>query len=318
MGYKRAGLRIALLLLGLLSIYVAGRIIRAQLSRPGFSDDELELIRQLAASEDPGLAEALDRSMVYIPAGEFLMGSDDARANERPQRLVYLDAYEIDRYEVTHAQYQRFVKATGYTPPRYWSGNDYPQGMIDFPVAGVGWQDADAYCMWAEKRLPTEAEWEKACRGTGGRIYPWGNTWHPDRANVGPPLEDARSGVWDEAWAYVQANPTDSGMPGLRPVGTYPESASPYGVMDLAGNVSEWVQDWYNWSDYRDLPTRNPQVQGPPWNRCLRGSSWFIPYGDNAQGQDQSRCSARNSSHGAHGDVRSGFRCARSVLEGTP
>jgi formylglycine-generating enzyme required for sulfatase activity len=305
-------IRIAILLLGLFLIYVAGRIISTQLSEPRVSDGEIKLIRQLAVSEDPNLAEVLDQSMVYIPAGEFLMGSDGERDNERPQRLVYLDAYEIDRYEITHAQYQRFVKATGRTPPRYWSGSDYPRGLADFPVVGVGWQDADAYCAWSEKRLPTEAEWEKACRGTDGRIFSWGDTWHPDRANIGRPFEEARSGVWDEAWSYVVANQTGSGMPGLRPVGTYPEGASPYGVMDLAGNASEWVWDWYNWGDYRDLPARNPRVQGPPWNRCLRGSSWFIPYGDGAEGRDQSRCAARNSSHTAHGDARSGFRCART------
>ncbi len=311
-------LRTVILLLGLLLIYVAGRTISARLNRPRLSDSEIKLIRQLAASEDPGLAEALERSMIYIPAGEFLMGSDSGRDNERPQRLVYLDAYEIDRYEVTNVQYQRFIKATGRRPPYYWFASDYPRGQADVPVVGVGWQDADAYCAWVGKRLPTEAEWEKACRGTDGRIYPWGDMWHPDRANVGLPFGEARSGVWDEAWSFLQVDEIGAGMPGLRPVGTYPEGASPYGVMDLAGNVSEWVWDWYNWSGYWDLPTRNPQGLGPSWNRCLRGSSWFIPYRGIAEGQDQSRCSARNSSHAANGDARIGFRCVRSASEATP
>jgi formylglycine-generating enzyme required for sulfatase activity len=170
--YRKAWFRIAILLLGLLLLYVAGRTISIQLSKSRISNDEIELIRQLAVSEDPDLADVLDQSMVFIPAGDFLMGSDDERDNERPQRLVYLDAYKIDRYEVTHAQYQRFVMATGRRPPHYWSGNDYPRGQADIPVVGVIWQDADAYCSWAEKRLPTEAEWEKACRGTESRIYP--------------------------------------------------------------------------------------------------------------------------------------------------
>jgi formylglycine-generating enzyme len=130
-----------------------------------------------------------------------------------------------------------------------------------------------------------------------------------------PLYEEARSGVWDDVWYYVEINQTDSGMPGLRPIGTYPEGASPYGVMDLAGNAAEWVWDWYNWSDYSNLLARNPRVQVPPWNRCLRGSSWIIPYGDGAEGQDQSRCSARNSSHVAYRDARSGFRCVRTYLD---
>lgn len=311
-------LRTAILLLGLLLIYAVGKAISTQLSELKLSDSEIELIRQLAASGDPSLSEVLDRSMVYIPAGEFLMGSDSGRDNEQPQRLVYLDAFEIDRYEVINMQYQRFIDATGRRPPRYWFGSDYPPGQADIPVVGVGWLDADAYCAWMGKRLPTEAEWEKACRGTDGRIYPWGDTWDPDRANVGFPFEEPRSGLWDKAWSLLQVDWTDSEKPSLRPVGTYPEGASPYGAMDMAGNASEWVLDWYNWSGYWDLPTQNPQGLGPPWNRCLRGSSWYVPYGDIAQGQVRSRCSARNSSHSADVDPRMGFRCARSVSEATP
>ena len=103
-----------------------------------------------------------------------------------------LSAYEIDRYEVTNIQYQRLIKATGRRPPRYWFGSDYPRGQADVPVVGVSWQDADAYCTWVEKRLPTEAEWEKTCRGTDGRIYPWGNPWLPDRVNIWLPFEEVK------------------------------------------------------------------------------------------------------------------------------
>ncbi|MGD8814098.1 MAG: SUMF1/EgtB/PvdO family nonheme iron enzyme [Anaerolineales bacterium] len=256
--------------------------------------------------------------MVSIPAGEFLMGSESGRDNEKPQRLVYLDAFEIDRYEVVNEQYHRFIIATGRRPPRYWNDSDYPPGQADIPVVGVGWLDADAYCAWVGKRLPTEAEWEKACRGTDERVYPWGDTWYHDRANVGVPFVEPQSGMWDKAWIFLQADPDGSELPGLRPIGTYPEGASAYGVMDMAGNASEWVLDWYNWSGYWETSNRNPLGLEPPWNRCLRGSSWYVPYGDIAQGQFRSRCSARNSSHSADVDPRIGFRCARSISETIP
>jgi formylglycine-generating enzyme required for sulfatase activity len=315
MPIKTIVLRIVILLIGLMTIYVVGKTIIAQPDRQKFPDSEIKFIRQLAAANDPILADILNESMVYIPAGEFLMGSDSGKDNERPQRLVYLDGYQIDRYEVTNVQYQRFIRATGRKPPRYWSGSDYPPGQADVPVVGVRWRDADAYCLWVGKRLPTEAEWEKACQGTDGHIYPWGNRWDIDRANVGIPFEEAQSGLWDDAWSYLQADNTSSGKPSLRPVGTYPAGASPYGVMDMVGNASEWVWDWYNWSGYWEMPDRNPIGLEPPWNRCLRGSSWYLPYGKVSEVQERSRCAARSSSHAADGDARAGFRCARSISD---
>jgi len=281
-------------------------------------DAEVKLLRWLAAAGvETTLAEALDRSVVSIPAGEFLMGSDTGRDDERPPRLVYVDAFELDRYEITNAQYRRFLQVTRREPPPYWSGNEYPPGQGDYPVAGVSWPDADAYCAWAGKRLPTEAEWEKACRGTDGRLYPWGNDWAWYRANLDAssyaarPVEQVEPGYsqWDTAWTQLR---TGSGVSRLQPVGSYPEGASPYGIMDLAGNVSEWVADWYNWGGYWDWPTRNPQGIQPPWNRSLRGSAWYDPNGSAAWAQSQSRCSARNSSH-ERCDPRMGLRCARSV-----
>ena len=291
---------------------------------PGGKDlnAEIELLRWLAASGDLAtLAEALDRSVVYIPAGEFLMGSNTEHENERLQRLVYLDAFEIDRYEVTNVQYQRSLKATGRKTPPYWFGDEYPPGQANYPVVGVSWIDAEAYCAWIGKRLPTEAEWEKACRGTDGRVYPWGDTWDSNLANVDVFVDLSRpvgqtgpgSRAWDDAWVLLQATSADSGGPGLRPVGSYLDGASPYGVVDLVGSASEWVSDWYNWDGYWDLPARNPLVLGPQWNRCLRGSSWYYPYRIARWAQELSRCSARNSSHVAHGEPRVGFRCAYSV-----
>ena len=287
---------------------------------PGGNDVDVQgtLLRWLASAGDvTTLAEVLDRSIVAIPAGEFLMGSDTGRDDERPPRLVYLDAFELDRYEVTNAQYRRFLQVTHREPPLYWSRNEYPHGQDNYPVAGVSWSDAEAYCAWNGQRLPTEAEWEKACRGTDGRLYPWGNDWAWHIANLdvssyaARPAGQAEPGhsQWDIAWLLLR---TSSGVSRLQPVGSFPEGASPYGIMDLAGNVSEWVADWYNWGGYWDWPFRNPQNTQPPWNRSLRGSAWYDPNSSTAWAQSQSRCSARNSSHEVR-DPRMGFRCARAI-----
>ncbi len=265
-------------------------------------------------SQKPGLSQLaaeLDRAAARVPAGEFAMGSANGPENERPQRQVYLDAYEIDRCEVTNVQYRRFVEATGSKAPPYWSGLEYPAGQERMPVVGVAWGDADAYCAWAGKRLPTEAEWEKACRGTDARMYPWGNDWNRDRANVGIPLTEARESAWDEAWVLLKVPPNPN-LPHLVPAGGLPSGASMYGVLDLAGNASEWVADWYNWGGYANLPTSNPRSTGPPWNHSLRGSSWYEPYGSSNAAEETSRCAARNSSH-ASNDPRAGFRCARTI-----
>ena len=274
---------------------------------------EIERVRTLARQGDATtLAETLDQSVVQIPAGEFLMGSDTGRSDEKPEHSVYLDAFEIDRFEVTNAQYRRFLQAAKRTAPPYWSGADYPIGQTDYPVVGVSWEDAAAYCAWAGQRLPTEAEWEKTCRSTAGRTYPWGDEWDTSRANVETTAPQAWPADWSEAWKSLQALPVESEARRLKPVGSYPGGASDYGVVDLAGNASEWVWDWYNWSDYQSLPTQNPRNMGPPWNHCLRGSSWFDPYGSTNWVQEMSRCSARNSSHETR-DPRVGFRCARSI-----
>jgi len=280
---------------------------------------EVAALRGLAeAGDEAALAAALDLSMAAVPAGEFIMGSDAGRPDEQPAHRVYLDAYEMDRYEVTNAQYRRFVLEGGGRPPRHWTGAAYPPGQADYPVAGIGWDEADAYCRWAGKRLPTEAEWEKACRGVDGLTFPWGEAWEPSRANVDAagwdfgvaPEAEGTPTVWDVAWTRLPLL-HGAGGPTLQPIGSYLDGASPYGILDMVGNVSEWVADWYNWSDYSRLRDRNPLVTGPPWNHCLRGTAWCDPAGTPAWTQSQSRCSARNSSH-ADGEPRSGFRCARS------
>ncbi len=189
--------------------------------------------------------------MVYIPAGSFTMGSDlpDAPADAQPAHTVDLDAFWIDRDEVTNQEYKVFLDATEHRLPQAWNGK-YPAGRDDMPVAGVSWADAAAYCSSVGKRLPTEAEWEKAARGTDGRTWPWGNEWDAARANA-----EAQDGT------------------AFRPVGTYPNGASPYGVLNMAGEVWEWVQDWYAAQYYTLKVLRNPSGPGLGDFKVARGGS---------------------------------------------
>ncbi|MBI3989799.1 MAG: SUMF1/EgtB/PvdO family nonheme iron enzyme [candidate division NC10 bacterium] len=223
--------------------------------------------------------------MVLIPAGEFQIGSDandsEALSNEKPRHKVYLDAYSIDKYEVTNALYKRFMEPTGRAAPAYWY-DDKLNGPTQ-PVVGVSWHDADAYCKWAGKRLPTEAEWEKAARGTDGRKYPWGDQWDASRANT-------------EA---LKVGKTVA-------VGSYPSGVSPYGVHDLAGNVWEWVQDWYDKEYYQQSPDRNPQGPSSGQDKILRGGALFYRVPARVRTADR-RHDAPDARYTAH----VGFRCAR-------
>jgi len=246
--------------------------------------------------------------MVRVPAGSFVMGSDRSDAgkqaqeygsakpwyvDEKPQHEVKLPTYWIDKYEVTNAQYREFVRKTNYWVPPSWGDNGYlldrdvlktadlptlrrlasdtfnipanPEKMdqaqlLDaieqeqkrqdaLPVSAVSWFNANDYCHWLGKRLPTEAEWEKAARGTDGREYPWGDTWDPKRANAGQ----------GESWDF-----------GVAPVGSYPAGVSPYGAYDMAGNVMEWVQDWYQ-------PYAGSTYVSPAYGKeykVVRGGGW--------------------------------------------
>jgi iron(II)-dependent oxidoreductase len=218
--------------------------------------------------------------MVLVPAGEFLMGSNEY-TDETPPHRVYLDAFHIDRYETTNALYERFMRATGRGAPDYWTDSSF--NAPTQPVVGVTWYDADAYCKWAGKRLPTEAEWEKAARGTDGRKYPWGEQWDAGRANSG----ETRLGK-------------------TAPVGSYPSGVSPYGAHDMAGNVWEWVADWYEAAYYRRSPERNPKGPDSGQYRVVRGGSWgYVPALLRASNRVSNSPGNRGSSFG--------FRCARGA-----
>lgn len=237
------------------------------------------------------LATPTPPPMVQVPAGDFMMGSrGDALANadEQPQHQVYLDAFQIDKYEVTNALYQQCVDAGRcHVPSNLFSsprGPFYAAPAFDnYPVTFVPWYDADAYCKWADKRLPTEAEWEMAARGTDGRIYPWGNEADATKLNALPP---------------------DSRRSSAMAVGSYPSGASPYGAMDMAGNAWEWVADWYDANYYAQSPARNPQGPASGSFKVLRGGSW-----DN--GIADARTARRDRADPALYYGHLGFRCAK-------
>jgi serine/threonine-protein kinase len=226
---------------------------------------------------------------VYVPEGEFLMGSDDQFDAEKPQHTVYLDAYWLDQTEVTTAMFAAFVQATGYETDAEKEGSSWvynPDGQewesvsgADWqhprgpgspaedthPVVHVSWNDAEAYCAWAGRRLATEAEWEKGARGPDGRLYPWG-----DDAPAGNLLNFADVNL-NIDWADTSI---DDGYAFTAPVGSYPAGASPYGALDMAGNVWEWVADWYSDTYYATSPADNPTGPASGDSRAQRGGSW--------------------------------------------
>jgi formylglycine-generating enzyme required for sulfatase activity len=204
--------------------------------------------------------------MVLIPAGPFTMGSDDGPHNERPAHTVTLDAYSIDRYEVTLSPYRKFLEEGKYDAPPTWD-DEAATSVGDRPAIGMRWESAAAYCRWAGKRLPTEAEWEKAARGTDGRRYPWGEMQpFVDIANY-------NRGMWvSEAITLMAVTGGLEGMSvrhGLKEGGK-----SPFGVFHMAGNAAEWVADWYERDYYQKSPERNPSGPMTGEKRVLRGGSW--------------------------------------------
>ncbi|HLF86529.1 MAG TPA: formylglycine-generating enzyme family protein [Nitrospiria bacterium] len=235
-----------------------------------------------------------DDDMVLIPAGEFIMGSNGRSAaegegdlDERPTRKVYVDAFYIDRYEVTNSGYKRFVDTTGHRMPVKWKEGIYPPGKGDHPVAYVSWTDAYSYCRWVGKRLPSEEEWEKAARGTDGRHFPWGNEFDHMKANT------------PQYWLNIGK------AGGTMPVGSFKEGRSPYGLYDMSGNVYEWTENWY-----KPYPgNRSPNVHYGEKNKVMRGGSWYdcLSYGCGLSSPAYNRTrftpEIRNNN--------TGFRCAK-------
>jgi len=264
----------------------------------------------------PGVTDVSD--MAYIRGGKFVRGSNFEQnkeafkrckkfdkscklwwfSDEYPLELVALKTYLIDIYEVSNEKYLEFVKATGHPPAlddscttdacregNLWKGDSFPTVIRRQPVTQVSWYDADAYCKWKGKRLPTEAEWEKAARGPSGSMYPWGN---------GSPKGKAS---YRRKW---------KGLYTMTNVGSYPGGVSVYGVHDMAGNVWEWVGDWYSRTYYRQGTKKNPQGWDDGEYKSLRGGSWV-------NNSDTLRSAFRRWSQP---DVKfndTGFRCARSM-----
>jgi formylglycine-generating enzyme required for sulfatase activity len=228
--------------------------------------------------------------MVLVPEGEFLMGSpvtdEIASPAEKPQRKVHLEAFLIDKYEVPNGMYRRFLEDVAtdghkWCPPTAPPDKDHTPGTMAFwgeewnqarqSVTEVDWWDAAAYCAWAGKRLPTEAEWEKAARGTDGRIYPWGDD---------PPGAFRQGNFADRSFLYRNPEWTeivegyDDGYAWPAPIGQFPRGASPYGAEEMAGNLWEWVSDWYDEAYYRSGHDVDPRGPRKGERRVLRGGSW--------------------------------------------
>jgi formylglycine-generating enzyme required for sulfatase activity len=267
--------------------------------------------------------------MVYVPAGEFVMGSSTRELNawlqahpedqyswfahEQPQCRVKLGSYWIGRTEVTNAQYLRFVEAADYAKPEHWHGGIIPEGLENFPVSFVEWEDARAYCKWAGGRLPSEPEWERAARGGDGRIFPWGNRWEGSRCRslesiVGhtPPTP-----FQNLAWFHMWIGAHDEVREGPVAAGSYVAGASPFGCLDLAGNVWEWCADWYDEQAYQRYSTGDltPPASSPQGKRVLRGGAF-------SEGHPRSfRCAWRFSFEPTAREVFVGFRVARDAAK---
>ena len=236
---------------------------------------------------DPSIiAAAQKEDMARIPPGLFLRGYNEGGFDEKPERQIMLDAYWIDRFEVTYGNYLAFVSATGHRKPisRYVKHFEKLSAPMQ-PAVYVSWDDADEYCRYRGARLPTEAEWEKAARGSNGLLWPWGNEDKPGWANTG------------------NADPVEF----TAPVGRFPQDRSPFGVYDMDGNAMEWVADWYQEDSYQDT---QPNPTGPTtgFYRVIRGASWGTI-------GHETRLTIRLKMIPDFRDTTIGFRCAKSATK---
>ena len=268
--------------------------------------------------------------MVLIPAGDFEMGTDESEIlqlakrwdsnsdsqidwfevakRETPRHTVYLDAFYMDVYEVTNAQYRQFVEATGYHGPKGYHDIDGKWQEIEpwkdtkfnapnQPVVCVMWYDAVAYCEWAGKRLPTEAEWEKAARGgLVGKLHTWGNE----------PPNGSQANFADKDYSRLDKN-VDDGYQYTAPVGSFPPNN--YGLYDMAGNVWEWCADWFDGNYYANSPKENPKGPGSGGERIMRGGSWYYYMSCGLRVADRSFDTPPTGS-----STIVGFRCARDIV----
>ncbi|MES1982053.1 MAG: SUMF1/EgtB/PvdO family nonheme iron enzyme [Pseudomonadota bacterium] len=225
--------------------------------------------------------------MVLIPAGKFTRGSDHRLPDEGPQYVADVPAFLIDKYEVTNLQYKQFIDATNRKSPSHFRNRTYPEGKVDHPVTYVSWHDAQAYCEWAGKRLPTDIEWEKAARGTDTRDYPWGDDFDVNKLNS--PVR----------WKALNVEGDTT------PAGAFEGGKSPYGLYDMSGNVWEWTASWYTQYPGNTWPSENYGEQ----YKVLKGGSWwdcsFYRCGVSAPVFNRSyfKQNVKNSSFG--------FRCAK-------
>ena len=271
-------------------------------------------------SPDPSLHSTRTRSadgmaMVYVPAGEFEMGHAGGASDEDPVHTVALDSFWIDQTEVTNAQFAAFLNEQdnqvddgvawlklefeGCLIERVGGQYRPKSGYADHPVVEVSWYGAAAYCEWVGARLPTEAEWEYAARGPQGLVYPWGDGFDCSRGNFDDETQM-------DAYAVVGGEDGCDGYERTAPVGTFPAGASWCGTLDMAGNVWEWVADWYGSEYYSHSPSRNPAGPSSGTDRVLRGGSYYV-----TQGHDR----APNRNHYVPA-VRYDFLGFRCVLPG--
>ncbi|CAG1065382.1 gamma-glutamyl hercynylcysteine S-oxide synthase [uncultured bacterium] len=216
-----------------------------------YSGEEL----QVAQVSKPGpkkssskKAQPAPKGMVLIPAGEFIMGADDWWPKSQPRHTERLEDFFLDKYEVTNTRYKSFVDATGRPAPTHWAGGKIPQGKENHPVVYVTWQDADAFCKWEGKRLPTEIEWEKAARGPEGSTFPWGDKFDKNKGNT-----------------------PQYGNEDTMPVGSFENGKSYYGIYDMAGNAFEWTGNWFKPYPGNSHPDEN---YGEKY-KVLKGGSWY-------------------------------------------
>jgi serine/threonine-protein kinase len=213
--------------------------------------------------------------MVLVPGGTYVVGRSNEDPLEGPEHTVELAPFYMDRTEVTNAEYKRFIDATGHKAP--WTDGTFPEGRENWPVTNVKWQDAVDYAAWAGKRLPSEVEWEAAARGKDGRIYPWGSDWTPGLANI------AAKAITD--------------------VGRHKDGASPYGVLDMIGNVWEWTADEFEL--YPGSSAKPPEIEPGVTYRVIRGGAF--------DGNKKHDAAYRGFVDAGEGYPKTGFRCVKNA-----